>query len=1167
MVIHVDNNGVQHNIKEIRRKSKILPDGLELYEYLESTGTQWINTGYIPTFNTVTKTKINAVSNIETAAFQFGSRISFSSQAYYMYYQSPYWYYACNSSSNVATTVTSRLAEIEYSISSIKLNGQTISTGQSTFTGSKPIYLFRVNTNGTADSQRGVTQIFYFKLYESGVLVMNLIPCTYYEKPGMWDTVNNKFYGNHGTGQFILGNKIALEEYEYLQSTGTQYINTGIPYDSTKSTYKIECKFSQPSNVGQYDAIFGAYTGESYKCLRIIRGNSNSVMWTYYNNQANSGNKVAFSTSNTNIREIVITSSSTILTENETTTTYENKAVNGTNTTSTFYLFCQGIANDSPICLSKSIIYYFRLYDNDTLIKDFVPVSYNRTPGMWDKVEMKFYPNAGTGTFTLGPKKYDYNYNKIHQIRKTKRLLPNGVELYEYIESTGTQWIDTGVICNSGISTYLDFQCTTSHSSYSEIMGYATSTSWTPYGFGTNTGTNGAFTKWGNGTITMSSVSFTTNRVNVTFLSNSTNNNGSIAIFTIGGNSGDYVNQHMKVFQCKITDSNNNLVRNMIPCTYYGEPGMWDTVENKFYSNAGTGNFILGPKLNLKQYEYLESTGTQWIDTGVVINNYFKIQSKFQFVSTAGYQILYGMMPSSSTITPRISFWRYSNKWLSGINNSIQFGTYSSQVHTLEHTYNQQDGENIIIDGTNYVIQTSPPSISSNTLSLGLFTRHQNDTCSYPASAKIYFYKIYGSNGTALLRNYVPCTCNEVPGLWDKVEWKFYGNSGTGQFNIGNMNYYGIINLDITDDYYNNKYFTITALKNGSITFTYGSTVSTTLAEYLEYSSNNGQTWTRITNVDNSSVSETINVTKGQRVIWRGINSAFTIAGKESGSCFSCTEVDVSGNIMSLLYGDNFKQQTTLTNEYTFAQLFNFCEIYNAKDLVLPATTITNYCYMCMFDTCEHLITPPKILPALTVQEECYSGMFYDCSNLKVTPQLPATSLARRCYYQMFRGCTSLTVVTDLLAKTLGTRSYEQMFYGCSSLVNAQSSLPAMSLGTYCYQAMFHDCSSLVNVPTLPAINIANGAYGAMFQNCTSLITAPELPALTLRLSCYASMFKGCSKLNYVKCLATSISASSCTNNWLDGVASTGTFVKNSSMSGWTTGVSGIPSGWTIQNA
>lgn len=62
-------------------------------------------------------------------------------------------------------------------------------------------------------------------------------------------------------------------------------------------------------------------------------------------------------------------------------------------------------------------------------------------------------------------------------------------------------------------------------------------------------------------------------------------------------------------------------------------------------------------------------------------------------------------------------------------------------------------------------------------------------------------------------------------------------------------------------------------------------------------------------------------------------------------------------------------------------------------------------------------------------------------------------------------------------------------------------------------------------------------------------------------------MFKGCSGLNYIKCLATNISASNCTNNWVDSVASSGTFVKNASMTSWTTGASGIPTGWTVQDA
>ena len=48
--------------------------------------------------------------------------------------------------------------------------------------------------------------------------------------------------------------------------------------------------------------------------------------------------------------------------------------------------------------------------------------------------------------------------------------------------------------------------------------------------------------------------------------------------------------------------------------------------------------------------------------------------------------------------------------------------------------------------------------------------------------------------------------------------------------------------------------------------------------------------------------------------------------------------------------------------------------------------------------------------------------------------------------------------------------------------------------------------------------------------------------------------------------LATNISASSCLNNWVNGVSSTGTFVKNAAMTRLSTGTSGIPRGWTVQN-
>ena len=59
-------------------------------------------------------------------------------------------------------------------------------------------------------------------------------------------------------------------------------------------------------------------------------------------------------------------------------------------------------------------------------------------------------------------------------------------------------------------------------------------------------------------------------------------------------------------------------------------------------------------------------------------------------------------------------------------------------------------------------------------------------------------------------------------------------------------------------------------------------------------------------------------------------------------------------------------------------------------------------------------------------------------------------------------------------------------------------------------------------------------------------------------------MFASCSNIKYIKCLATDISATDCTYNWVSGVASTGTFVKDSKAN-WPTGVNGIPEGWIVE--
>ena len=118
-----------------------------------------------------------------------------------------------------------------------------------------------------------------------------------------------------------------------------------------------------------------------------------------------------------------------------------------------------------------------------------------------------------------------------------------------------------------------------------------------------------------------------------------------------------------------------------------------------------------------------------------------------------------------------------------------------------------------------------------------------------------------------------------------------------------------------------------------------------------------------------------------------------------------------------------------------------------------------------------------------------------------------------------------------------------------------------------CFKNAFNGCTSLTSAPQLPATTLTQSCYDSMFRDCTSLTSAPQLPATTLASSCYRGMFNGCANLNYIKMMATDISASSCLLSWVQGVAASGTFVKNSAAQWDESGASGVPNNWTIEYA
>ena len=227
----------------------------------------------------------------------------------------------------------------------------------------------------------------------------------------------------------------------------------------------------------------------------------------------------------------------------------------------------------------------------------------------------------------------------------------------------------------------------------------------------------------------------------------------------------------------------------------------------------------------------------------------------------------------------------------------------------------------------------------------------------------------------------------------------------------------------------------------------------------------------------------------------------------DNGTCYATDE-------MNYWAGFHFEPSNPV---YVYGNMMSLID----KDGFTTNITLTQtYTFFHLFQRSDYeqntaiLNHPTKdiVLPATTLTPYCYDGLFSDAPNITRAPELPATALADWCYSDMFSG------------------------------------------------------TAITTAPELPATTLTEACYSDMFMNCTSLTTAPDLPATTLTEGCYTSMFAGCTSLNYIKCLATDISADYCTSGWMWNVATTGTFVKAADMTEWTTGDDGIPNGWTVED-
>lgn len=190
--------------------------------------------------------------------------------------------------------------------------------------------------------------------------------------------------------------------------------------------------------------------------------------------------------------------------------------------------------------------------------------------------------------------------------------LPSGYKRREYIQSSGTQYIDTGFKPNNNTKVVIDFELTENTGKHQIIFGARSSSNSEQYvlgftghrspavwrsDFGSNQVTFSSNLTWsGNHNATKNGNICTLDAESVT--NTASTFESTVNLLICAGNTGGNVDNYTKakVYSCKIYD-NGTLARDFIPCkNASGLVGLWDDVNNTFYSNAGSGTFTAGPE-------------------------------------------------------------------------------------------------------------------------------------------------------------------------------------------------------------------------------------------------------------------------------------------------------------------------------------------------------------------------------------------------------------------------------------------------------------------------------------------------------------------------------------------------------------------------------------------
>lgn len=602
-----------------------LPAGYVELEYIQSTGTQYIDTEFVPKNTTKVASQFKLISASSHYFSIFGVEGSDGYKGYTIFgvdgqnnVQGIYW----NQYFNVAGAAYSQTVpnSVEMGNGTITFDDVTQTFESSTFTCETSIYLFcnnKYSANGTSYPQYLCSAAIYnFSIYDSDNLVRDFVPC---KNPagtvGLYDLVGQKFYTNAGTGEFTAGPAVNLESYaaskslsairkqktggslqETLEEIGEANqvaygvrLNAQIPQMEFWTRQGVDRTVSQSENEPVFystelDDVLSSeyfYDSSSYRNIALVAG------------EGEGADRMLVTVENTDESAPVPPSPPTPPTPPTPVTKYtitlsvdpqgsgvasgggsveSGKSVTVTATATDGYIFTAWTEGGQTVSNDES--YTFTVDRNRELVAVFAEMSVSRLPDGYTEVE--YIESSGFTYIDTGIKPASAAVTiDFEPLAANTTTLYQYVIFSNYLPSSGTRYFFMLTWESSGLR--VANATSTSAASFKKLSSDGTPRRMVA---GIDYPNKKAFLV-GEAELDLTSNATSASMSNIRLLG-STSAGGCVAA---------------KLYSCQISTA-GTLVRDFVPCVNpSGAAGLYDLVGSIFYANAGTGSFAAGPAI------------------------------------------------------------------------------------------------------------------------------------------------------------------------------------------------------------------------------------------------------------------------------------------------------------------------------------------------------------------------------------------------------------------------------------------------------------------------------------------------------------------------------------------------------------------------------------------